>query len=252
MRKEASVISLPEHADQHDHGYHQLVFGLEGATEFDLAGYRRPVQPGWGCLLPSATGHAFYGLGDNRIVVVNLPYCSEDPQLQQRISQLFDRADYFSCPPQLQLLVRSLSHEMQQNPQDLLLQDACANTLICALQRQLEQQNLQPRLRGQLNLELIDAHIDLHLGRRITVAELAGLLCLSASQFHALFRDQTGQTPQQYVQERRLQAVARSLMTSDRPIAELAVQYGFASQSALNRAFTRRFAQPPGRYRRQS
>jgi AraC-like DNA-binding protein len=250
MRKEASVISLPDRADQHDHGYHQLVFGLEGDTEFDLAGYCRPVHAGWGCLLPSATGHAFHGLGDNRIVVVNLPTQGDDRQLQQRVERLFDRADYFNCAPQMQMLVQTLGREMQHNPGDELLQDACASTLVCALQRQFEQQTRQPRSHGRLNLDLINSYIDLHIGRRIGVSELAGAVCLSDSQFHALFRDQTGLTPQQYVLERRLHAVARALLHCDQPIADLAVRYGFATQSALTRAFSRRFDMPPARYRR--
>ena len=250
-RKEASVISLPEQADQHDHGYHQLVFGLEGDTEFDLAGYSRPIHAGWGCLLPSSTGHSFYGLGDNRIVVVNLPVKSDDLPLQQRIEQLFRRADYFNCSPQMQRLVQTLGQEMRRHPRDEMLQDACAGTLICSLQHQLEQQLQQPRRRGQLNLDLLNSYIDLHMERRISVAELAGTLCLSASQFHALFRDQTGQTPHQYVLERRLSALAQALVHSDQPIAELASRYGFASQSALTRAFSLRFGMPPARYRRQ-
>ncbi|MBV1787419.1 AraC family transcriptional regulator [Marinobacterium sp. D7] len=250
MRKETSVISLPDRADQHDHGYHQLVFGLEGDTEFDLAGYCRPVNFGWGCLLPSATGHAFHGLGDNRIVVVNLPTEGDDRQLQQRIEQLFRRPDYFNCAPQMQLLLNALSREMQQNPSDTLLQDACASTLVCALQRQLEHQRSTPRRLGQLNMELIDTYIDLHIDRRIGVAELAGSACLSESQFFALFRDQTGQTPQQYVMERRLQSVAAALANTDCGISELAARFGFASQSNLTRAFSRRFDTSPLRYRR--
>lgn len=250
MRKQTAVITLPNRADQHDHRYHQLVFGLEGDTEFDLAGQCRPVTAGWGCLLPSSTGHAFYGLGDNRIVIVNLPEQSDDREQQQRIEQLFDRPDYFSCRPDLQMLLRALSREMQFNPGDQLLQDACGSTLVCALQRQLETSARQPRLQGKLNLQLLDDYIDLHINRRISVAELAGTLCLSASQFFQRFRDQTGQTPQQYVLERRLQLLAQALAHSDTPLAELAELFGFGSQSSLTRHFTRRFGTPPARYRR--
>lgn len=249
MRKETSVISLPDRADQHDHGYHQLVFGLEGDTEFDLAGYCRPVHFGWGCLMPSSTGHAFHGLGNNRIVVVNLPTASDDRPLQERIESLFTRADYFTCQPQMQMLVQALSREMEQNPGDTILQEACASTLICALQRQQQQQRQSPRRFGQLNMDLLDTYIDAHIGRRISVSELAGHACLSDSQFYNLFRDQTGQTPQHYVLERRLQAVAAALTTSDQPISDLASAFGFANQSALTRAFTRRFELPPARYR---
>jgi AraC-like DNA-binding protein len=252
MRKETSVISLPDRADQHDHGYHQLVFGLEGDTEFDLSGYCRPITAGWGCLMPSATGHAFHGLGDNRIVVVNLPVTEEDRELQSRIEALFSRAEYFNCTPHMQMLVKTLSQEMAQSPGDTLLQDACAGTLVCALQRQFDQQNRQARRNGQLNLDYVDSYIDLHMERRISVSELAGSACLSESQFYFLFREQTGRTPQQYILERRLTSVAQALVQTDLPIAELSARFGFAGQSALTRAFTRRYGLPPARYRRDN
>ncbi|MBR9885880.1 MAG: helix-turn-helix transcriptional regulator, partial [Oceanospirillales bacterium] len=128
--------------------------------------------------------------------------------------------------------------------------DACASTLVCALQRQLEHQRSTPRHMGRLNMDLIDAYIAAHMERRITVSELAGNACLSDSQFFALFRDQTGLTPQQYVTERRLHAAATALTHSDMSISELAVRFGFANQSNLTRAFTRRFGTSPARYRR--
>ena len=41
---------------------------------------------------------------------------------------------------------------------------------------------------GPLDLERLDAHIVRNLARRITVAELAQVACLSPSHFHAQFR----------------------------------------------------------------
>lgn len=251
MRKETSVISLPTHSAHHDHEHHQLVFGLEGDTEFDLRGDRRKIDAGWGCLLPTTTEHAFYGLGENRIVVVNLPVISDDKEQQRRIDQLFQTSNYFSCPPELMLLLKALGHEMQHNSDDPLLQDACANTLICALQRQLDRQSQQPRQQGQLNLQLLDDYIDLHINRRICVDELAGVFYLSSSQFYYRFRAETGITPQQYVLERRLESVRQALIHNDRSLSVLASDFGFASQSALTRRFSDRFGLPPARYRRQ-
>ena len=252
MRKETSVVSLPTRADHHDHAYHQLVFGLEGDTEFDLAGDCRAITAGWGCLLPTSTDHMFHGLEtENQIVVVNLPILVDDADQQARIEQLFRRAEYFNCPPDMMLLLRALSREMLLNPDDELLQDACASTLICSLQRHLEQRQQMPRQQGQLNLQLINDYIDLHMGRRISVDELAGSVCLSSSQFYYRFRAQTGYTPQQHVLERRLEAVRLGLINTDCPLSQLANDFGFATQSALTRCFTARYGLPPARYRRK-
>ncbi len=250
MTRSTKVLSLPPAADQHDHQHHQLVFGLEGDTAFELVGHSREVRIGHGCLVPCATDHVFSGLGDNRILVLDLPTESDDRLQQERIDRLFQQASYFHCPPELQLLLRSLSREIEYNPQDTLLQEACSNTLICALQRQLDQ-SLPARIQGKLNLELLDDYIDTHLERRLPVEELAGLFCLSSSQFFARFRDQTGITPNQYVSERRLQAVRQALQHAPDSIAQLAGRYGFCNQSALTRAFRQRFDMSPAQFRRQ-
>jgi len=104
---------------------------------------------------------------------------------------------------------------------------------------------------GRLNLDLLNDYLELHLERRISVTELAGLFCLSSSQFHSRFKIETGYTPLEYVSEYRLQAVRRALEESPDSIAQLAVRFGFANQSALTRAFSQRFQISPARYRRQ-
>lgn len=250
MSRRTKVLSLPRQASQHDHQHHQLVFGLEGDTAFELVGHSREVSIGHGCLVPCATDHVFGGLGDNRILVLDLPTESDDRLQQERLDRLFQQPRYFHCPPELQLLLRTLSRELEYNPEDSLLQEACSNTLICALQRQLEQTR-PARIQGRLNLQLLDDYIDLHLERRLQVAELAGLFCLSASQFFARFRDQTGLTPAQYVAERRLQAVRQALREAPDSIAQLADRYGFGNQSALTRAFRQRFDLSPAQFRRR-
>ncbi len=250
MTRSTKVLSLPPSTDQHDHQHHQLVFGLEGDTAFELVGHSREVRIGHGCLVPCATDHVFSGIGDNRILVLDLPTESDDRLQQERIDRLFQQASYFHCPPELQLLLRSLSREIEYNPLDALLQEACSNTLICALQRQLDQ-SLPRRIQGKLNLDLLDDYIDTHMERRLPVEELAGLFCLSSSQFFARFREQTGMTPSQYVSERRLQAVRHALLHAPDSIAQLAGRYGFCNQSALTRAFSLRFDLSPAQFRRQ-
>ncbi|MBA4503344.1 helix-turn-helix domain-containing protein [Marinobacterium marinum] len=250
MTHSTKVLTLPPSADQHDHQHHQLVFGLEGETAFELVGRSREVRIGHGCLVPCATDHVFSGLGDNRILVLDLPTESTDRLQQERINRLFQHPSYFHCPPELQLLLRSLSREIQHNPEDRLLQEACCNTLICALQRQLDH-SLPARVRGKLNMELLDDYIDTHMDRRMPVDELAGLFCLSSSQFFARFREQSGLTPSQYVHERRLQAVRDALIHAPDSIAQLASRFGFCNQSALTRAFSQRFDLSPAQFRRQ-
>jgi AraC family transcriptional regulator len=54
-----------------------------------------------------------------------------------------------------------------------------------------------------------------------------------------------------FVRQLRLEWAARRLVTSDVPLAAVALEAGFADQSHLTRAFKRYSGMPPGQYRRE-
>ncbi len=249
MVKTADIFSLPSDASTHHHDYHQLVLALEGTTAFDIAGLGQQVRAGSGCVVPSTTAHAFAGIGSNRIMVVNLPVqhgCSGEER--ERIERLFGRAIYFSMNSHLQVLTNALGMELQNHPEDSLLARACGNTLLCALQHHLDLP-VRQRTPGIIDMAAIDEYIRLHLHQKISVGRLAGLACLSSSQFHELFKRQTGMTPHQYLLEQRLLS-ARVRLEEGKSLVQVAELCGFSSQSAFTHAFKRRFDITPARHRR--
>lgn len=248
MVTSAEIMSLPGDAHTHDHEYHQLVLGLYGDTDFNIAGLGQHITAGGGCLVPSTTDHAFAGLGSNQIMVVNLPWNLHYSQQEyELISRLFDNASYFNMSSQLQILAGALGRELKHYPQDDLLARACGNTLLCALQHQLDIP--AQRVPGQIDMDLIDDYIRLHLHRKISVGQLAGLACLSQSQFHELFKRQNNMTPHQYLLEQRLRR-ARHYLEQGRALSQISDRCGFSSQSALTNAFKRRYGTTPARFRR--
>jgi len=60
-----------------------------------------------------------------------------------------------------------------------------------------------------------------------------------------------GRTPGQYLRERRLEAAAVLLRTTDLPIVDVALRAGFADQSHFTRAFRGRLGVAPGAFRRE-
>jgi AraC-like DNA-binding protein len=73
---------------------------------------------------------------------------------------------------------------------------------------------------------------------------------MSPSGFAQVFRRWTGRTFTDYVGELRLASVCRSLVGSDRPIAEIAFACGFGTLANFNRRFRRAFGMSPRDYRR--
>jgi AraC-like DNA-binding protein len=95
-------------------------------------------------------------------------------------------------------------------------------------------------------------YIETHAGGAISNAELAALCGLSPAHFIRVFREAVGQTPAQYVLERRIASAAQRLIFGDEPIDAIADRTGFANRFHFTRAFTKRMGVAPGAYRKGS
>ena len=77
--------------------------------------------------------------------------------------------------------------------------------------------------------ERMQAHIEAHLGDKITMASLARAACYS--QWHAarVFKEVTGRAPFEYVRLRRLSAAAEELQRTSRKVIDVAFDFVFDS-----------------------
>jgi transcriptional regulator GlxA family with amidase domain len=82
-----------------------------------------------------------------------------------------------------------------------------------------------------------------------TIAELAKHVGLSRSVLAERFRDFLGQPPMSYLTFWRLQLGAELLLTTSYGVAQIALEVGYESEAAFNRAFKKQFEVPPARYR---
>jgi AraC family transcriptional regulator len=89
-----------------------------------------------------------------------------------------------------------------------------------------------------------------NLGGDFSLASVAAECNLSVSHFAHAFRRTFGRPPHRWLMERRLDAVKDLLITSRLTLAEIAVECGFADQSALNRSFKRVLGESPGAWRK--
>lgn len=96
----------------------------------------------------------------------------------------------------------------------------------------------------------VEAFIEEHLADDLTVEQMASLVRLSAAQFSRAFKKTHGISPYAYVTLRRIER-ARCVLRGDpaRPLAEVAVDLGFSSQSHFTEAFRRHTGVTPGRWR---
>jgi AraC-like DNA-binding protein len=83
----------------------------------------------------------------------------------------------------------------------------------------------------------------------VSVASAAAAASLSPHHFHRQFKALFGQTPMQFVQNRRLDAARRLLLTTDLPVTQICFSAGFESLGSFSSLFGRWFGRSPRRYR---
>ncbi|MDR4479564.1 MAG: AraC family transcriptional regulator [Nitrospira sp.] len=84
-----------------------------------------------------------------------------------------------------------------------------------------------------------------------TVAGLAAEIGASRSVLMERFAHFLNEPPLSYLARWRLQLAARMLQTTQHTVLQVALDVGYESEAAFNRAFKREFALPPARYRKQ-
>jgi AraC family transcriptional regulator len=93
-------------------------------------------------------------------------------------------------------------------------------------------------------------HVEAHLGRALSIESLAGLLDMSPAHFARAFKGSFGRPPHAWVNGRRMAVALRVLrLEPDRPLAELAHELGFSSQSHFTAAFRAETGTTPARWR---
>lgn len=99
-----------------------------------------------------------------------------------------------------------------------------------------------------------DAHtyLEEHRNQHITIAEIARHFGTSQTQLKDSFRLVYGTTVQNYICEQKMHAAAVMLRETDRKIADVAAEFGYANASKFSTAFQRIHGKTPAQYRLES
>lgn len=85
--------------------------------------------------------------------------------------------------------------------------------------------------------------------RDIKVADIAKEVCLDRSYFSAVFKKQTGISPQQYLHQYRLEQAAQLLAEGNSTVTAAAYRVGYNNIVNFSRMFKKHFGVPPSHYR---
>ena len=155
--------------------------------------------------------------------------------------------------PLISQLVATIANEMEGGFLDHILADALNTALAVQITRlcgdptaiTLEPTNGLSRERLKRVYDYVDAHLD----DRLSLTDLAGVACLSPYHFSRSFKLAVGVGPQRYVMQRRVERAKALMRRTDRPLAMIAQEVGFADQSHLTSVFRREIGVTPGHFR---
>jgi AraC-like DNA-binding protein len=235
-RYEASQAS-----DVHD--FHQIVLGLDGSMEMAVDGNGARIDCSGAWIIPAGARHDYWADGDNRQLVLDLPAASVAVP-----ERYFERARAIEIDPRVTQLVADVARHAHGDDPRLAHRFAwqAAAHLCGALMRDTD--DAVDAMRG-LDFARIDRWLRVHLSEPLRIADLAAHCGFGMRRFHQLFNEAFGETPHRYLHRLRLDTALTLLADPRTTLTDIALDVGFADQSAFTHAFSKRFAISPGQWR---
>jgi AraC-like DNA-binding protein len=92
--------------------------------------------------------------------------------------------------------------------------------------------------------------VDDHLAEKMPISSLAVVTRLSSGHFARAFRVTVGESPHAYVIRRRIERAQELILSTGKPLAEIALDCGFGDQAHMTRFFRRIVGVSPSVWRR--
>ena len=209
-------------------------------------------------LNPISSPTPYHQVGEHDVLFISAPFVDVARRLGMESSALALalrplRDDTFKDARLRNLCLGLWEHSVQAGPFASLAVDhgmlALATALLARTQPNMGVKTASTAL-DSASLSRVTDYIEASLAEPFQLVDLADAVGLSIWQLSRAFKAATGQSPHQYILDRRCQRVREMLVSSDVPLAQVAYDCGFASQSHMTSVFRARLGITPGRYRR--
>jgi AraC-like DNA-binding protein len=230
-----SLRSYGQRVVTHSHDFHQIVLPVAGVLDQRIGTLVGTLSPRQFGIIGRGEQHAFSVTGRNCFVVLDTvrPVSGLGSAICTLDSTLAELVRYAAS----ELTSRALPAGLEFHLATLLADRIQRSSCVTAGRREPVEQAI--------------AIMAVHYADKITIPELAKKVGLSASQFHARFRQKTGKTPADMLADIRLDSASAMLRETDAAIADVALAVGFSDQTVLTRCFRRRRGTTPDVTRRR-
>lgn len=178
----------------------------------------------------------------------------DDAVLSEQLAHMPLRSELEFHDADLAGVLRAMVHEVAVGcPSGALYAEALSLGVAMRLQQRAATRYGAARERGKLSAIQAQRVRDLvktRLMKDLSIGELAQASGFSKTQFVRLFKNSFACTPYEYILNARLQQARTLILSSAQPLASIAEEVGFSSQSHMTTAFVRSLGVTPGGLRR--
>jgi AraC-like DNA-binding protein len=250
----------------HSHGGHEILLLLRGSTGYEFRGGRKvQLRGGEIMVIPSGTMHR--GQQDVRqpstlcAIIFDPTHHSRNGLFTKRecewLASHFEQRTPHPVPMNagarhlaktLHALIRQHAAGKKTEGQ-LAAQRVTVAAIILEAARHHEE--TRPAAHVSMAAQVIQ-HMERHLSEPISMDALARQARISRARLFANFKRETGMSPNDWLQRRRIKAATDLLRTTNRKLEDIAVVCGFTSASYFCHVFRKYTDTTPGEHRRKA
>ena len=250
----------------HSHDGHEILLLLSGSTGYEFRGGRKlQLQGGEIMVVPSGTMHR--GQKDVRqpstlcAIIFDPSHHARHGLFTKRECEWLDRHFEQRTPHPVPMnagtrhLAKTLhalirQHAAGKKTEGLLAaQRVTVASIILETARHHEQS--RPAAHVSMVAHLID-HMERHLAEPISMDALASQARISRARLFANFKRETGMSPNDWLQRRRIKAATDLLRTTNRKLEDIAAACGFTSAPYFCHVFRKYTGATPGEHRQKA
>lgn len=241
---------------RHNHDYYVLSLIESGRQSFTHQGTKYTTPAGGVILINPGAVHTGEAVDDQGFVLRSIyPTISH---MKTAVYELTGRNGQqpFFCEVRVDLpwaakIILSLHKAILQEPEDMECEARFLHTLAQLIRYYADSPFSEPRLGNEkVTIQKACRYIEEHFSQGISLQALADHVALSPYYLLRAFRAEVGLPPYAYLQSVRIRHTQR-LIEAGKPLAEIAAEVGFSSQSHMTRSFKKIIGVTPGQYARQ-
>ncbi|MBY9077315.1 helix-turn-helix domain-containing protein [Paenibacillus sp. HN-1] len=227
----------------HQHECYELVYYLNGNGTTMIGSTQYSFKPNTFAFIAPRTLHDERHLTGSELLFIGF-HCEQDGAIRH-LNQVFEDDEKHTIR---QLMFR-MEHEFTEQQENFF---EMLNLLVTELTTQIHRLvGLNKHIRpGGGRLKYAMNFMDEHFRQRVSIETLARMSGYSYDRFRHLFKETAGVSPQQYLQNKRLEYAKSLLLHSQLPISVISQKSGFSKDSQFCTIFKRETGLTPLKFRK--